>query len=418
MTIDPHDPSYVDEADVRRELTDVFARCADGTSRPSLEALVPSLFSLLDRYDGDAGRFTPAEQDAVVDECFPARWCIASCAEASPADPSIDVPRSMLRANAMRLARGHVPVRARALVRLLARGDGADITRGPRRIIGSNAGLTSSRAMPQAPPRRFSEWFARRRPPQIGHVAHPVTLFATGPIEWLAPRIGADVVAVLERHGVACSLASGHASGVALLEAGAVGRFTRVAERTIADLIADVRAGRDIVIPDPAALRAVRDDYPRYVSESMRADALVVAEHAHGPVEYLLALRAAGDAATDAGFDAQRASAGDGVVYHRSLFERRAGAASGAELLAQAGVDVEVIDGCPSVDSMWGLRPVYDGTVARLGARVAGRIGRHDERSLSGESYFGNAVIAAHTGHAPRHPFSILTSGYGIAELH
>ena len=66
-TYDPHDPAYVDEADVRREMARVFDVCRTCRACTDLCGTFPTLFGMLDQLeDHDAGRMTPAEQDAAA----------------------------------------------------------------------------------------------------------------------------------------------------------------------------------------------------------------------------------------------------------------------------------------------------------------------------------------------------------------
>ena len=71
ITYDPEHPKYLDEADVRGELTRVFDLCHGCRQCIELCTSFPTLFEMIDRHDDhDAGRLTPAQQDQVVDECF------------------------------------------------------------------------------------------------------------------------------------------------------------------------------------------------------------------------------------------------------------------------------------------------------------------------------------------------------------
>ena len=114
-TYDPKHPKYLDEADVRDELTRVYDLCHGCRLCFKFCTSFPTLFEMIDRHDDqDAGRLTPAQQDQVVDECFQCKLCYVNCPY-TPGSTSgrIDFPRLMLRADAMRHANGQVSVRAR-----------------------------------------------------------------------------------------------------------------------------------------------------------------------------------------------------------------------------------------------------------------------------------------------------------------
>ena len=69
-TYDPHHPDYLDEADVRGELSRVFDVCGGCRRCVDLCSSFPTLFEMLDEHEEvDAGRLTPAQQEEVVDAC-------------------------------------------------------------------------------------------------------------------------------------------------------------------------------------------------------------------------------------------------------------------------------------------------------------------------------------------------------------
>jgi len=65
---DPKDPLYLDEKDVRDELTRVYDLCHGCRLCFKFCTSFPSLFEMVDEFDDqDAGRLTPAQQDRVID---------------------------------------------------------------------------------------------------------------------------------------------------------------------------------------------------------------------------------------------------------------------------------------------------------------------------------------------------------------
>jgi len=115
ITYDPNHPNYLNEADLREELTRVYDLCHGCRLCFKYCTSFPTLFSYVDAHDDqDAGRLTPAQQDQVVDECFQCKLCYINC----PYIPGLhewelDFPRLMLRADATRQANGQVPLRKR-----------------------------------------------------------------------------------------------------------------------------------------------------------------------------------------------------------------------------------------------------------------------------------------------------------------
>ena len=122
---DPNDPLYLDEADVRGELTRVYDLCHGCRLCFKFCSSFPTLFDMIDQHDDqDAGRLTPHQQDQVIDQCFQCKLCYINC----PYIPelhewALDFPRLMLRADAMRHATGQVSVRSKATNAVMGRTD-------------------------------------------------------------------------------------------------------------------------------------------------------------------------------------------------------------------------------------------------------------------------------------------------------
>ena len=157
-TYDPKHPKYLDEADVRNELTRVFDLCHGCRLCFRFCSSFPSLFEMIDEHDDhDAGRLTPFQQDRVVDECFQCKLCYVNC----PYTPELhewqlDFPRLMLRAEAMRYATGQKPVRQRATTQMLSRTDllgKAAIVAAPvaNKVFGAPEGSIVRRRSPPSP---------------------------------------------------------------------------------------------------------------------------------------------------------------------------------------------------------------------------------------------------------------------------
>ena len=123
-TYDPHHPLYLDDADLREELTRVYDVCGGCRLCVRFCSAFPTLFALIDRHDARAAELTRAEQDQVVEECFQCKLCYVNCPYTpGRSDRAIDFPRLMLRANATRHANGETGRREALTSNLLARTD-------------------------------------------------------------------------------------------------------------------------------------------------------------------------------------------------------------------------------------------------------------------------------------------------------
>ena len=435
---DPRDPAYLDEAEVRGELSRVFEICHGCQQCVTLCTSFPTLFEMIDRHDDrDPGRMTPAEQDQVVDECFHCGRCAIDCpfspALGTPAlgtpsldERNVDFPRLMLRAEAMQFDTGIESARARSTTRLLGRTDrlgrlatrfspianrivGAEPGSLVRRVVQAVTGVSAARLLPLFARQRFSTWFADRPTVTIIEPQGRVTIFATCAVEYQEPRIGQALVEVYERNGVECVLSAGRCCGAPLLHGGDIARFGRVAERNVRTLAAEIRRGTDIVVPQPSCRSVLQHDSVRHAGGP---DAELVAAHTFDATEYLLALHEGPDTALDTTFNGELSAQ---ITYHDSchLQDRTSGEA-GRRVLALTGASITPVEQSAGVDAMWGWRRGNEGVAVPIAAALGEQIEQANGDVVAGDSHLANTVILEQTGRAPRHPLQVLARAYGI----
>src|SRR5690606_29795647 len=80
-----------------------------------------------------------------------------------------------------------------------------------RRVMEKTVGIASQRLLPPYARQRFSTWFKKHTPssPRVAAPQGKVAVFSTCIVEYQAPEIGRDLVAVCERNGIECSLPEG-----------------------------------------------------------------------------------------------------------------------------------------------------------------------------------------------------------------
>ncbi len=424
-TYQPGDPEYGDEADVRGELTRVFAVC-DGCRRcVDLCSSFPTLFELLDRHDDrDPGRLTPAEQDRVVDRCHQCTLCHLDCPYAAGRhEADLDVPRLMVRARSMQHANGHTPTRDRLTTWLLGRA--GRVGRGPiaatilgaapgsarRRAAAKVTGLSPIRLLPPLARQRFSTWFGDRPRISLTRAQGRVTVFPTCLVEYHEPDIGKDLVRVYERNGIECDVSAAGCCGAPWLHAGQVQRFADIARKNVDELAAHVRSGNDVVVPQPTCSHVIRRDYVDHVGGP---DAELVAEHTFDAAEYLIRIHRGGSTQLDTDFPGEIA---DVITYHVPchLRAQEIGLAS-RDLLRLTGAEVELVQQCSGMDGMWGLRAANEEWSVPLAERLGEQIDAAAGAVVAGDCHLANTVIVEQTGRAARHPLQILARAYGIPD--
>lgn len=431
ITYDPKHPKYLDEADVRHELTRAYDICQDCRQCVSLCPSFPVLFSFVDRHDDrDAGRLTPEQQDRVVDACYQCSLCSMNC----PYTPelherALDLPRLMLRHSAMRLANDQVSLRRRittyvmghtdlvgkialALPTLSRRLVNARPKSFVRRVAEKTIGVSSVRLLPSYATERFSTWFKKRVRPELSQKQGSVSVFPTCLVEYQQPSIGHDLIKVYERNNIECSLVDGAGCcGAPYLHSGDIDAFTKVATKQVKVLADAVRRGDDIVVPQPTCGYVIKKDYVVYVGGP---DAVLVASRTFDASEYLINLHNAEGTGLDTDFTGDIAGS---ISYHLPCHTKaqNIGPCS-QDLLKLTGAHVTEIDECSGVGGMWGFVTGHEELSLPIAQKLAAKITDAGNDCVVGDCHLANTTIVEQTGLVPMHPLQFLARAYGIGE--
>ncbi len=425
-TYDPGHPKYHDEGDMRDELLRVYDLCHGCRLCFNLCPSFPSLFDAIDAHDGDVMALSVAEQDKVVDECYQCKLCYVKCPYVPPHEWQLDFPRLLLRNVAVR--RKDDGLRARLTDQALGRTDLVGtlsstfapivnaLTGNPgspaRRIMEKVTGIAAERMLPPYARQRFSTWFKKRQAPTLARRQGSVTVFPTCLVEYQNPAIGKDLVAVYERNGVECSLAEGAGCcGAPFLHAGDFESFTRQAKKNVPILAAEVRAGRDIVVPQPTCGYVLKKDYPEYVGG---ADAELVGSNTYDAAEYLVRLHNAEGTALDTAFEG---TVPESISYHVSchLQAQNIGLKS-RDLMKLTGTTIKLVNKCSGIDGTWGYRAENYELARQVAQPLARAIEDADCEVVVGDCHLANGAIEQETARRALHPLQMLARAYGIEE--
>ena len=428
---DPHHPFYLDEADTRMELQRVFDLCHGCRLCFEFCPSFPTLFSYIDAHDDqDAGRMTPAQQDHVADECFQCKLCYVMC----PYIPelhewALDFPRLMLRTHAMRRANGQASIRDKLTTAVMGHTDvlGKVATRNGvisnlvmsakpgslvRKVVEKTAGISSVRMLPPFAKQRFTTWFKKRPQIRLTKSQGDVAIFPTCLVEYQEPRIGHDMVKVLEHNGISCSLSSStNCCGAPYLHSGDMDTFTKVAAKNVLALVKDVRAGKDIVVPQPTCSYILKKDYVDYVGGP---DAKLVSEHTYDAAEYLITIHTTEGKSLDTNF---KGIIPETVTYHTPCHLRAQNIGlKSRDLMKLTGAKIKLVQQCSGIDGMWGLRAEN----AQLSIPIAEKLGKMITEAngdvVTGDCHLANTAINEQTGNKPVHPLQVVARAYGFAE--
>ena len=429
ITYDPKHPMYLDEADTRHELERVYGVCHGCRLCFELCPSFPTLFSYIDVHDDqDAGQMTPAQQDHVIDECFQCKLCSINC----PYTPNqhewaLDFPRLMLRANAMRRENGQVSLRNKLTTAVIGRTDaigkvaismgvvtgmvmGAKPGSLIRKVVEKTAGISSVRLLSPFARVRFSTWFQNRPKTTMLNRQAKVAVFPTCLVEYQDPGIGKDLIKVYERNGIECSLAGEVACcGAPFLHSGDVDTFTKVAKKNVKMLADEVRAGNEIVVPQPTCGYVLKKDYVDYVGGT---DATLVAENTYDAAEYLMRLHKTDGKSLDLDFTGEIPET---ITYHTPCHLRAQNIGlKSRDLMKLTGAKIKLVQQCSGIDGMWGLRAEN----AHLSIPIAEKLGRMIDDAqgdvVVGDCHLANTAINEQTGNQVFHPLQVVARAYGI----
>ncbi|WP_040492387.1 heterodisulfide reductase-related iron-sulfur binding cluster [Ilumatobacter nonamiensis] len=427
-TYDPRDPLYTDEAAVREEMARVFDICHECRRCVSLCTTFPTLFEMLAGIDGhDAGLMTPAQQDHVVDQCFQCKLCAVDCPFTPELhDLDVDFPRLALRARAMRFENDHGTARERSTARMLGSADRIGtlasilpdvanhvIAARPRslarKLSAAISGISSSRLLAPYARQRFSAWFSARPRIKLRNRQAAVTVYPTCLVEYQEPNIGRDLVKVYERNGVECGRSEAACCGAALLHAGDLKRFRKVAKANVAVLAREVDQGTDVVVPQPTCGYILKHEYPRYVPGD---EAELVASRTFDAAQYLMSLHGANDYVLDTEFDGDVPKT---VTYQAPGHLRAQNIGyQGRDLMKLTGARVTLIQQSSGTESMWAYRASNDAVALEMAQRLGEKIDAAGGEVVAGGCHLSNVAITEQTGRQVSHPLQVIARAYGI----
>ncbi len=429
---DPSHQAYLDEADLRAEMTRVYDLCHGCRLCFNLCPSFPTLFDFIDQRDGDVASMTVAEQDKVVDECYQCKLCFVKCPYVPPHEWALDFPRLMMRARAVRTSSGKRPSSEKLADQFLGRTDligrlstlAAPVVNAltgtpsslARRAMQATVGIAAERLLPPYARQRFTTWFAKNR--HAGEPAHgatpqaTATVFPTCFVEYMEPDIGKDVVRVLAHNGVACQVPQGtRCCGAPWLHSGNVEAFVAAARRNVAALSTDVAAGRDVIVAQPTCAYVLKKDYPLYLGTPAAEE---LAAHTFDPAEYLMRLRSGGETTLETDFDG---TVPESVTYHVAchLQAQNIGLKS-RDLLKLTGTAVNVVSRCSGIDGTWGYRKENYALARKVAAPLKRDIEAAGGEVVCGDCLLANGAILQETGRRAVHPIQIVARAYGLGD--
>lgn len=426
-TYDPSDSTYFNIMELRSELTRVFDLCHGCRLCLHLCPSFPTMFNAIDAKDGDVSALTSEEQDQVVNECYQCKLCYVKCPYIPPHDWNLDFPRLMMRANAITKHENQQSFTEKMADQVLSRTDLVGMVSVKFSSVANKAlstkssiarlamektmGIASQRVLPPYAKERFTTWFRAKTKSFVANRRARAVIYPTCFIEYQAPDIGKDLVAVYEKNGIECSLPEGvKCCGAPWLHSGDVASFKKVAERNVVALVAQARMGNPIIVSQPTCAYVIKRDYPIYVKTPEAED---VAKATFDAAEYLMHLHK-----TSGGLNRDfEGEVPESVTYHAPchLQAQNIGFKS-RDVLKLTGTKVNVVSKCSGIDGTWGYRKKNYELSKKVASGLVKAIDKTDGQVLSGDCHLANTAITEETSRKVFHPIQILARAYGLAK--
>ena len=234
-------------------------------------------------------------------------------------------------------------------------------------------------------------------------------MFPTCLVEYQDPGIGKALVSVYERNGIACDLPDGEVCcGMPWLDAGDVEKFEEQARKNVKVLAEAVKAGHDVVVPQPTCGYVLKNEYPDFLGTD---DARLVAEHTYDASEYLIGQHK--QAPLDTDFSA--GSTYETISWQAACHYRaqQIGPKS-SDLMKLTGAKVTMVERCSAIDGTWGLRAENVEMAKKIAKPLMEAVAKADTDLVAGDCHLSNTAIKEATGKTPSHPLQVLARAYGL----
>jgi Fe-S oxidoreductase len=372
----------------------------------------------VDKNDGDHSRITAADLRRIVDLCWQCKLCYNHCPYTPPHSWDIDFPRLMLRAKAAR-ARSEGVTRQDAWLgnvdTIGALGSAtapfsnwANAFAPARVVMEAVVGIHRERKLPTFHRETFARWFARRGPRVAG--GRKVALFFSCSVNYNEPQVGRDAVAVLERNGCSIACPEQVCCGMPFLDGGDVAGATANAKRNLAALLPLVRAGHDVVVPQPTCSYVLKKEYPVLVPGP---EAEELAARTRDVFEYLANRKQEGSLATE--FPGR----GPGNVAYQVPCHLRAqniGLRTRDVLQLIPGTRVQAVERCTAMDGTWGMKREYHSLSLDFARKTVKEMEALAPDTCTTDCTLSAMQIEAVRGQRPAHPLALLREAYGLLE--
>ncbi|HZS10251.1 MAG TPA: anaerobic glycerol-3-phosphate dehydrogenase subunit C [Blastocatellia bacterium] len=421
---------YWDEHALDKELRRQYDVCNSCRLCFNLCPGFPTLFEHFndDAVDHDPDKLTEGQVKEFVDLCYNCKLCFIKCPYTPPHKFLIDIPKVVMRARAVEARKkGDVDLRELFITtpdkigplasKVAPLVNIANTNKANRWLMEKTVGIHRDKILPRFHAQTFERWF-KKNIGQSEFTARDsgrpkVALFHTCIVNYNEPQIGKAAVRVLQKNEIEVADPAGQTCcGMPYLDAGRVGPALEHFRENVKALLPFVRAGYDIVVPEPTCGMMLKKEYADSLQGEEREQALEISKRVYDLSEYLVKLSAEGKLSKNFPVNVGR------VAYHQPChLKYQAIGQKSIELLRLAGAEVVFIDkGCSGHDGTWAMKKEY----FELSQKVAGKLHRGVRESeadlVATDCSLAGLQITQGTGRVTLHPVEVLAKAYGLDE--
>jgi glycerol-3-phosphate dehydrogenase subunit C len=422
-------PDFFDEAKLTAELERIFGICHGCRRCVNLCTAFPTLFDLVDSSSTlEVDGVDKADFAKVVDQCYLCDMCyMTKCPYVPPHPWNVDFPHLMLRAKAVKFAKGGARFRDRLLSSTDALGklaaipvvaqivNAANVSAPARALMEKTLGVHRARKLPPFAARRFrgtAQASAAHAPKNGERSPGKVAVYATCYVNYNEPGIGHDLLAVLDHNEIPYVLVEKEACcGMPKLEIGDLESVARLKTENMPRLAALAREGYAILTAVPSCTLMFKSELPLLFPED--ADARLVAEAMFDPFEYLMLRHRDGLLKTD--FKRPLGK----LAYHVPCHSRvqNMGQKTRETLQLVPGTELRTVERCSGHDGTWGVKTEYFDNSMKIGRPVFRAMAEGDPDYISSDCPIAARQIEQGMGETratKAHPLSLLRMAYGV----
>lgn len=428
--LDWHNEAFWDEGNLFTELERVFDLCHGCRRCVSLCNSFPTLFDLVD--ESDTMEVDGVKKDdywKVVDHCYLCDLCyLTKCPYIPPHEWNIDFPHLMLRAKAVHFRKHGASMRNKILSSTDTVGklagipivvnfvNAANKNGAMRNLLQSTLGVHSNAVVPGYHSKTFRKQYKDYtstgiEPVATGQTRGKVAIFATCYANYNEPRIGEDLVKVLEHNGLQVRLANREqCCGMPKLELGDLDAVQKARDVNIPMLAELVDQGWDLIAPVPSCVLMFKQELPLMFPDD--AQVQKVKDAMFDPFEYL-ALRNKDDK-LNTDFKNPLGKISYHVACH--LRVQRIGMKTRDILQLIPETQVDPIERCSGHDGTYAVKKEFHDISMKIARPVVNKVKQSEPDYYSSDCPMAGHQIAngLQDGSAPVHPVTLLRKAYGI----